>query len=236
MSMRFMTIRLKKKGFEIRASLDGNPSSPEAENPVPAGGPTSPTGAKIASGWETGKMGAGAGMGMAGMGGITLEPGRVILAVPDISMVEFFRESFAQLSVPYEVVPALGADVTVQLVQQAAMLGGCDFVLMHPEYLRDRGPMGLLQRLRMMGQRVAAFGWAPLAPERELIESAGLDGWLEGPKFGVGISPVSLQQLVLKMQAARRSGSMMPPSMAMAASPNGFMTGEVRKGAPCGSI
>ena len=45
---------------------------------------------------------------------------------------------FSQLPVPIELVPALGAENTVSLVQQASTLGGCDCVLVHPELLQDR--------------------------------------------------------------------------------------------------
>ena len=34
-------------------------------------------------------------------------------------------------------VPALGEEVTMQLVQQAGSVGGCDFVLVHPDLLLD---------------------------------------------------------------------------------------------------
>eukprot|EP00983_Pelagomonas_calceolata_P070031 1150605-Pelagomonas_calceolata.AAC.2 len=33
----------------------------------------------------------------------------------------------------------------------------------------------------MMGMRVCAFGWQPQGPQRELIESSGVDGFLMGP-------------------------------------------------------
>ena len=36
-------------------------------------------------------------------GGAGLEPGRVILCVPDMSLVDFFREQFSQLPAPVEV-------------------------------------------------------------------------------------------------------------------------------------
>lgn len=52
------------------------------------------------------------------MGAVVMEAGRVILAIPDISMVEFFRQQFAALPSPVEMVPALGADNTLALVQQ----------------------------------------------------------------------------------------------------------------------
>ncbi|GFR44466.1 hypothetical protein Agub_g5727 [Astrephomene gubernaculifera] len=209
-----MRDKLKEKGYEVRASLDA--SGVDNHNP-PAG--------KAAL--EMGKMQGGGGLDanmMGGMGGVaggmpSIAPGRVILAVPDISMVDFFREQFAQLPVPYEVVPALGVDNTLQLVQQAAALGGCDFVLMHPEFLRDRSPAGLAGRLRTMGQRTAAFGWAQLGPVRDLIESSGLDGWLEGPSFGAGVSLQSLAVLIARMQqkkmAAMMGGGMMGGGMGM---------------------
>ncbi|PNH09255.1 hypothetical protein TSOC_004141 [Tetrabaena socialis] len=183
-----MRDRLKEKGFEVRASLgEGSPNGGEG------GGDMAMQQSGAKAGMEMGKMGGGR---------AAIESGRVILAVPDISMVDFFREQFAMLPVPYELVPSLGADNTLQLVQQAAGMGGCDFVLMHPEFLRDRAPTGLAGRLRMMGQRTAAFGWAPLGPMRDLIEGASLDGWLEGPSFGAGISQPSLLALIARMQQA----------------------------------
>jgi hypothetical protein len=51
-----------------------------------------------------GGMGMG-GMGMGGMGGMgaALEPGRVIICLPDMSLVEFFRQQFASLPAAFEV-------------------------------------------------------------------------------------------------------------------------------------
>jgi hypothetical protein len=68
------------------------------------------------------------------------------------------------------------------------MLGGCDFVLLHPEFLGDKSPADLVARLKMMNQRVCAFGWALAGPMRSQVESSGLDGWLEVPTFGTGVS------------------------------------------------
>ena len=45
-----------------------------------------------------------------------------------------------------ELLPALGMETGLQLVQQASMMGGCDFVLVHPEFLQDRTQNGLLMR------------------------------------------------------------------------------------------
>ena len=76
-----------------------------------------------------------------------------------------------------------------------------------------------------MGQRVCAFGWLPMGPVREIIESSGVDGWLEGPSFGAGISQTQLVQLISKMQTIRYQGGLigtgfmnhmaMPMAMAM---------------------
>nr|AER58218.2 channelopsin 2 [Chlamydomonas raudensis] len=150
------------------------------------------------------------------MGHHHVEAGRIILAVPDMSMVDFFRQQLSQMPAPIELVPALGIDNTVQLVQQAAALGGCDFVLVHPEFLKDASSSGLVTKLRMMGQRVCAFGWSPMGPQRELIESRGLDGWLEGPSFGSGIDRHQLTALVSRMQMMRKAtmGSGMANPMA----------------------
>ncbi len=133
-----------------------------------------------------------------------LQPGRVILAVPDVSMVDFFRQQFAALPAPIELVPALGLENTVALVQQALQLGGLDCVLAHPEFLRDKSPAGLVGRLHSGGQRVVAFGWSPMGPMRELIETSGADAWLEGPSFGTGINQQQLVATLVRAQQARR--------------------------------
>jgi hypothetical protein len=44
---------------------------------------------------------------------------------------------FSQLPAPIELVPALGVENTLSLVQQASTLGGCDCVPVHPELLQD---------------------------------------------------------------------------------------------------
>ncbi len=138
----------------------------------------------------------------------TLAPGRVVLVVPDASMVEVFEERFAELPVQYDVDPALSVDDAVRLVQQAADRAVMyDFVLMHPDLLRDRGPTGLLPRLRSLSQRTAAFGWTARGPMRDLIESSPLDGWLEGPSFGRVIKQSALVELVRQMQQAKQQAA-----------------------------
>nr|ABZ90902.1 channelrhodopsin-2 [Volvox carteri f. nagariensis]ABZ90903.1 channelrhodopsin-2 [Volvox carteri f. nagariensis] len=216
----FLTMRdkLKEKGFEVRASLDNSGIDAVINHNNNYNNALANAAAAVGKpGMELSKLDHVA-ANAAGMGGIAdhvattsgaISPGRVILAVPDISMVDYFREQFAQLPVQYEVVPALGADNAVQLVVQAAGLGGCDFVLLHPEFLRDKSSTSLPARLRSIGQRVAAFGWSPVGPVRDLIESAGLDGWLEGPSFGLGISLPNLASLVLRMQHARKMAAML---------------------------
>ena len=42
---------------------------------------------------------------------------------------------------------------------------------------------------------------------RELIESAGLDGWLEGPTWGAPLNPQQLLALLSQMQAQRRTAA-----------------------------
>ncbi|GLI59719.1 hypothetical protein VaNZ11_001663 [Volvox africanus] len=203
----FITMRdkLKEKGYEVRASLDNSGGDVGAAGSDGIGGGNHSS-LQAKGGMELAKMDAG---GMADTASSSISSGRVILAVPDISMVDYFREQFAQLPVPYEVVPALGADNALQLTMQAAALGGCDFVLLHPEFLRDKGPGSLPARLQAIGQRVAAFGWSSMGPVRDLIESAGLDGWLEGPSFGSGISQPNLIGLVARMQQARKMAAML---------------------------
>eukprot|EP00798_Chlamydomonas_sp_ICE-L_P020346 gene20346-27109_t len=182
-----MKERLQKKGVDVRASLgDGDDMSD---------------------------------MDLKGGMGPKLQPGRVILVVPDSTLVNFFTEQFSFMPAPIEVVPALGPEVGLQLSQQAISIGGpsyVDYVLVHPEYLRDRSPSGLLGRVKMMGLRVCAFGMVPQGPHRELIEACGptLDGCLEGPSFQAGFNPAQLVQLTARMQSMKggmngMNGSMM---------------------------
>lgn len=77
-------------------------------------------------------------------------------------------------------------------------------------------PSSLVTRLKMMNQRVCSFGWAPMGPVKELIESRGLDGWLEGPSFGSGIKIEELANLVMRMQTMRK---MMGGGMGMGGMP-----------------
>ena len=82
-------------------------------------------------------MSSGPMMGGFGQPVAPIEQGCVILAVNDMFVVELFKREFAQLP-GIILVPALGEAVTMQLVQQAASVGGCDFVLVHPDLLIDQ--------------------------------------------------------------------------------------------------
>lgn len=179
--------QLKAEGHTIRASLDGSLPQDEMEKGTMINGKPAPY----------------------------LDSGRVILGVPDISMVDFFSQQFSALPAAIELVPAVGQDSIVQITQQAMNLGGCDFVLLHPEFLRDRSPNSLAARLKMAGQRVCAFGWTPMGPMRELIESSGIDGFLEGPSFGAGINLQQLTTLVSQMQMQRKQIAMMQMNQSM---------------------
>uniref|UniRef100_A0A7S0R583 RRM domain-containing protein n=1 Tax=Chlamydomonas leiostraca TaxID=1034604 RepID=A0A7S0R583_9CHLO len=162
-------------------------------------------------------MGGMGGMGMGTMGGMgmmggmpTLEPGRVILALPDMSTVDFFRQQFASLPAPFEVYPGVGPDMAVQLAQQGLNLGGTsfvDFVLLAPDFLHNRSPVGLVGRLKSMGMRVCAYGWQPAGPMRELVESAGLDGWISGPVPPQGLNRMEFVQLIARMQTLKKGGA-----------------------------
>jgi hypothetical protein len=82
---------------------------------------------------------------------------------------------------------------------QAANSGGFDFVLLHPEYLRDRSGSSLLVTLMNNGVKLAAYGWEPSGFARELIEGAGISYYIMGPtQQGLDIN--SLSMLVAEMQ------------------------------------
>ncbi|GFH12230.1 channelopsin 1 [Haematococcus lacustris] len=149
-----------------------------------------------------------------------LEPGRVILCMPDVALVDFWRLQFSSLPVPFEVYPAVGPDMTLQLVQQSLQLGGpsfCDFVLVAPDFLQNPSPSGLVGRLKMMGMRVAAYGWQPAGPMRQLVETSNVDGFLEGPTAPHGVNRSQFSALVFRMQQLKKMASMAalgaPPSM-----------------------
>ena len=48
----------------------------------------------------------------------------------------------------------------------------------------------------------------PNGQVREVIETAGLDGWVEGPGFGFGINPQQLSGVLQAMQAKRKQAAM----------------------------
>uniref|UniRef100_A0A7S3QU15 Channelopsin 1 n=1 Tax=Dunaliella tertiolecta TaxID=3047 RepID=A0A7S3QU15_DUNTE len=204
-SFMVMKDRMQKNGTQTRASLQGD-SPPDEEMPSAKKGKldTMEEGSDSMEDDVPSSKGL-SGMGMDGMP--SLQPGRVVLVVPDMELVEFFRQQFSFLPVPFEVYPAIGADQGVQLAQQGLQLGGTpylDFVLVAPDFLHNRSPSGLVARLKMMGMRVCAFGWQPQGPQRELIESSGVDGFLMGPIHPQGIHRGQFVQLIARMQALKR--------------------------------
>lgn len=147
-------------------------------------------------------------------------PGRIILSVTDFFIAQTFQQQFQQLPSStfgqIELIPAIGEETTLQLAQQAMMTGGCDFVLIHPEFLRNSN---LLSKLRGLGVRLVAFGPSQ-GPLRDLVDSSGVDGWVEGPP----LHPQQLERIIVKMQMDKKMqglgmgigmgmGQVMPPSM-----------------------
>lgn len=100
-----------------------------------------------------------------------------------MQLVDFFRQQFASLPAAFEVYPAVGPDMCIQLAQQGLQMGGTsfvDFVLLAPDFLHNKSPAGLVGRLKMMGMRVCAYGWQPQGPLRDLVEGSNLDGFIAG--------------------------------------------------------
>ena len=166
------------------------------------------------------------GMGGAkGMGGPTVNPGRVILGVTDPSSVDVFNDAFAQLPASIEVVACMGPHNVFTTCQQAAANGGFDFVLLHPEYLRDRSGSGLLAALKQNGVKIAAFGWEPSGFVNQVRNEGskswgswlqGQRGWMEG-RMGTGrilvSSPSRIQTLLQVIEGAQVDGYIMGPNM-----------------------
>ncbi len=89
--------------------------------------------------------------------GPSLDPGRVVLAITDIFLVDLITAEFNQLPTSIELVPALGSENTLLIVNQAIEMGGLDFVLMHPDFLKDTSSVGLVARLRAMHVKVCGL-------------------------------------------------------------------------------
>lgn len=145
-----------------------------------------------------------------GMDNVYMQPGRIILAVTDFFIASMFQMQFQQLPrVTFgqiELVPAIGEETAIHLTQQAQLTGGCDFVLIHPEFLRNTGPTGLLARLRAMGARVCAFGPAT-GPMKDLIDASGIDAVIEGPP----LDPHQLERVISSMQMEKNMAVGMLP-------------------------
>jgi hypothetical protein len=153
-----------------------------------------------------------------------IRQGRIIVGVSDPLQGEVFRNAFTQLGAPIDCVVAMGPENvwnTCQQVRsragsacmrswdaaearrsvQAANSGGFDFVLLHPEYLRDRAGSSLLTALRNNSVRLAAFGYEPTGFVRDLIQSAGITHFIPGPT-AQGVDLNMLSALTCQMQAA----------------------------------
>eukprot|EP01023_Acetabularia_acetabulum_P067255 TRINITY_DN9231_c0_g1_i1.p1 TRINITY_DN9231_c0_g1~~TRINITY_DN9231_c0_g1_i1.p1 ORF type:complete len:554 (+),score=89.72 TRINITY_DN9231_c0_g1_i1:195-1856(+) len=181
-----MRDQMQSKGVDVRASLDHHVFDQEM------GGMDGGFGNKLA------------------MMGASIEPGRVILGVPDTTMVDFFKQQFQQFAPAMDLVPAVGPQGIIQTVQQAMQLAPIDFVLMHPQFLQDQGPQSLLSVLQSQRQRVCIFGWGAASPYRQLIEQSSVDGYVEGPSFGTGINAEQLISLIRRMQDMRKAGGAIP--------------------------
>eukprot|EP01025_Chloroclados_australasicus_P047781 TRINITY_DN5390_c0_g2_i2.p1 TRINITY_DN5390_c0_g2~~TRINITY_DN5390_c0_g2_i2.p1 ORF type:complete len:496 (-),score=45.90 TRINITY_DN5390_c0_g2_i2:313-1647(-) len=142
---------------------------------------------------------------LAMMGG-AIEPGRVILGVPDASMIDFFKQQFQQLAPAIDLVPAVGPQVVVQTVQQALTMAPVDFVLLHPQFLQDTSQQSLVNVLKSQRQRVCVFGGGAASPYNQLITMSAVDGYIEGPSFGAGINAEQLVALIRRMQEMRKMG------------------------------
>ncbi|KAJ9529751.1 hypothetical protein QJQ45_014527 [Haematococcus lacustris] len=210
-SFMVMRNRMQQQGVEVHASL--NPNDRDQTEMGMMGG------AVTMGQWGMGGTGSsGMGLGMvakaieepaARVGPI--DPGRVILCLPDAALVDFWRVQFSSLPASFEVYPSVGQDMAMQLVQQSLQLGGaqfCDFVLLSPDFLQDRSPSGLVARLKMQGMRVAAYGWQPAGQMRELVEGSNVDGFLEGPTAPHGINRTQFTTLVFRMQQLKKMASM----------------------------
>jgi hypothetical protein len=93
--------------------------------------------------------------------------------------------------------PAMNLDFMLQ----AANSGGFDFVLLHPEYLRDRTGSSLFTALRNNSVRIAAFGFEPSGFVYDLIKSAGITHFITGPT-PQGVDLNILAALTAQIQAA----------------------------------
>ncbi|KAG2434579.1 hypothetical protein HYH02_012243 [Chlamydomonas schloesseri] len=133
----------------------------------------------------------------------TLQSGIVILAVPDLSMMPYFRAAFKALPANIELVPAIGPANTLMLTERAAQSGHLDCVLVHPALLHEStfDRPNLATRIKMLGQRVCAFGF-------DGSEGPGvgwmLDGWFDGPSGDEAVDQENLLHLLVVMQSLQK--------------------------------
>eukprot|EP00191_Tetraselmis_sp_GSL018_P008177 CAMPEP_0177608700 /NCGR_PEP_ID=MMETSP0419_2-20121207/18620_1 /TAXON_ID=582737 /ORGANISM="Tetraselmis sp., Strain GSL018" /LENGTH=530 /DNA_ID=CAMNT_0019103425 /DNA_START=465 /DNA_END=2057 /DNA_ORIENTATION=+ len=135
-----------------------------------------------------------------------LRDGTVVVAASDPSTHDFFARELGKMDASIAAAPS--ADL--QQLQNLLSKGGVDGVLISPEFLQQPG---LVQALKHSFRTpVFAFGWSKSGPAREVIESSGVDGWLEGPAFGVSFEPANLRRVLLQMQAAQAPHTISGPA------------------------
>ncbi|KAG2498040.1 hypothetical protein HYH03_003801 [Edaphochlamys debaryana] len=158
----------------------------------------------------------------------SLKPGNVIVAVPDLPMMPYFKRLFSLLPVNMQLLPAVGAANTLTLTERAAQEGSLDCVLIHPALLHEStfDRPNLATRVKMLGrQRVCAFGF-------DGSEGPGvgwmLDGWFDGPSGDETLDQEHLyqqpslsqyQQAPSMRQPLLSSGSMQSSAMQATANP-----------------
>lgn len=131
--------------------------------------------------------------------------GSIILAVTDPMVLGFLQSEMSKMGATINVAPATGMVQLDTLLQK----GGFDGLLIGPEFLQQEGIVPHIKNKYRVP--VYAYGYTKMGPNQQLIESSGVDGWVEGPSFGTPFDSEGLANAIGQMQKLK--GSYSVPSM-----------------------
>ena len=153
----------------------------------------------------------------------TIRDGSIIVAVTDQSILSFFQQEVDKLDATIRIISCMGMQQLDDALQK-----GADGVLLAPDYLQQPG---IVQHIKSnyRGIGMFAYGWGKTSPSRSVIETSGVDGWLEGPAFGSNWDAEKFEEAIGSMQ------DMKPPPAMNAFGGMGFMPG-MGGGIPSGAM
>ena len=123
-----------------------------------------------------------------------IRDGSIIVAVTDQSILSFFQQEVDKLDATIRIISCMGMQQLDEALQK-----GADGLLLAPDYLQQPG---IVQHIKSKysGIGVFAYGWGKTSPARSVIETSGVDGWLEGPAFGTNWDAEKFEEAIGTMQ------------------------------------